>query len=308
MHRSLSSAPTSRLGETEWYSALLDRLPTWPLRLVPGLPARGLRGPDESAVVDVSETYVLASYCIAGATGLSNEALEREVAAAYRTLFAEVALHGRHVVRCWNFIPGIQDATDDGMNRYMVFNAGRHRGYRDACQTSDLPPSAIATASGVGTDGDDLFIAALGALRAGVPIENPRQIPAYRYSARYGPIPPCFSRATLELEPKRLFVGGTSSVCGEDSVHPESFDAQLDETLVNLDALIAEAARCAAVPLSPIGIAGFSHARVYVVHEADGAVVRNRLMEAGVACPIETVVARLCRAELLVEIEGVVTF
>ena len=118
--------------------------------------------------------------------------------------------------------PVFRTTAGDGMNRYMVFNAGRHRGYRRRLSgRRDLPPSAIATASGVGTDGDDLFVAALGALRAGVPVENPRQIPAYRYSARYGPIPPCFSRATLELEPKRLFVGGTSSVCGEDSVHPE---------------------------------------------------------------------------------------
>jgi hypothetical protein len=30
-------------------------------------------------------------------------------------------------------------------------------------------------------------------------------------------------------------------------------------------------------------------------------------MEAGVSCPIETVVARLCRSELLVEVEGVVS-
>ena len=269
MHSPLSSAPNSRLGETEWYSALLDRLLPWPLRFVSGVPTRGLHATGDGTVVRAGETHVLVSRCIVGARWLPDDVLEDEVASAYHSVLAEVALHGRHLVRCWNFIPGIQDHAGHGLNRYMVFNAGRHRGYRRASGTSDLPERAIATASGVGTDGDDLFVAGLGALHAGVPIENPRQVPAYRYSSRYGPVPPCFSRATLEADVKRLLVGGTSSVRGEDSVHPEAVDAQLDETLVNLDVLIAEGARLAcAAPAQPV-LAGFSHVRVYVVDEAD---------------------------------------
>ncbi len=308
MHAPLSSAPNSRLGETEWYSSLLDRLPAWPLQLVPGIPARALHLNGDGTAVDTGETHVLVSRCIPGARLLPDEAFEEAVAATYQSLFAEVALHGRHVVRCWNFIPGIQDQTGNGLNRYMVFNAGRHRGYRRAAGTADLPDRSIATASGVGTEGDDLFVAALGSLSAGVPIENPRQVPAYRYSSRYGPLPPCFSRATLEPGMRRLLVGGTSSVCGEDSVHPEAFHAQLEETLLNLEVLIAEGARVASrVPAQP-ALAGFSHARVYVVDDANRTVACDRLIDAGITCPIEAVAARLCRPELLVEVEGVVSF
>ena len=306
MHPPLSSAPNSRLGETEWYSALLDRLPAWPFRLVPGTPAPGLHLNGDDSVVHAGDSYVLAGRCIVGARWLSDEALEKEVASTYQQLFVEIGLHGRHAVRWWNFIPGIQDPASDGLNRYMVFNAGRHRGYRAASGSPDLAERSIATASAVGTDGDDLFVAVLGSLSPGVPIENPRQVPAYRYSSRYGPLPPCFSRGTLEPEARRLLVGGTSSVRGEDSMHAEAFHAQLEETLVNLDALIAEAARLAHAPPRPV-FRGFSHARVYVLHEGDAAAACSRLMEAGVSCPIETVVARLCRSELLVEVEGVVS-
>jgi len=307
MHPPLSSAPNSRLGETEWYSALLDRLPPWPLSLVSRASTHGLHPTSDGTIVHSGETHVLVSRCIAGARWLSDDALEEEVAAAYTSVLGEVARHGRHVVRCWNFIPGIQDRAGHGLNRYMVFNAGRHRGYRRASGTSDLAVQAIATASGVGTDGHDLFVAALGSVSAGVPIENPRQVPAYRYSSRFGPLPPCFSRATLEADAKRLLVGGTSSVRGEDSMHPEAVGAQLDETLVNLDALITEGARLASAAPARPAIAGFTHVRVYVVDEGDRSAACDRLVDAGVTCPIETVVARLCRPELLVEVEGVVS-
>ena len=43
----------------------------------------------------------------------------------------------------------------------------------------------------------DLMIDALSAASPGIAVENPRQIPSYRYARRYGPRPPCFARATL---------------------------------------------------------------------------------------------------------------
>ena len=71
------------------------------------------------------------------------------------------------------------------------------------------------------------------------PLENPRQVPAYRYSRRYGLRPPCFARAT-KFE-STLFIGGTASIIGEDSRHAAAIVAQTEETLSNLRALIAAA-------------------------------------------------------------------
>ena len=74
----------------------------------------------------------------------------------------------------------------------------------------------------------------------GTPVENPRQTPSWRYSSRYGPLPPCFSRATIV------------DICGTPHAadwghrerrrrgfwHAGQFDAQVEETLLNLEALI----------------------------------------------------------------------
>src|SRR4029078_10963716 len=100
---------------------------------VSGVPTRGLHAAGDGTVVHAGETHVLVSRRIVGARWLPDDVLEDEVASAYHSVLAEVALHGRHLVRCWNFIPGIQDHAGHGLNRYTVFHSGRHRGYRRAC-------------------------------------------------------------------------------------------------------------------------------------------------------------------------------
>src|SRR5205814_10312109 len=105
----------------------------------------------------------------------------------------------------------------------------------------------VTAASGVGHDRQDLVIHALGACAPAAPISNPRQIAPYRYSRRFGPLPPCFARATLlrdQHSATLLLVGGTASIRGEDSVHAENLKQQTRETLENLACLVASAASC----------------------------------------------------------------
>lgn len=69
------------------------------------------------------------------------------------------------------------------------------------------------------------------------------QVPAYKYSKKYGARAPCFSRATISPHPtdesKRLFIiAGTSAVVGEDSVHIGDWVEQTHETLRNTHALL----------------------------------------------------------------------
>src|SRR5439155_23835599 len=78
--------------------------------------------------------------------------------------------------------------------------------------------------------------------RPGVAVNNPRQVAPYHYSQRFGPLPPCFARATrLAHPPGLLLVGGTASVRGEDSVHADDLGNQMGESLLNLAALIGAA-------------------------------------------------------------------
>src|SRR5258708_39506048 len=132
----------------------------------------------------------------------------------------------------------------DGLDRYMVFNAGRFHGYAQWLCASNEFRRLLPTASAVGIISDDLVVYCLASDTRGTPVENPRQKPAYKYSRRYGPMPPCFSRATIANVngQRRLLVGGTASIVGEDSMHLDDVDAQLEETLKNLEALIDAAA------------------------------------------------------------------
>lgn len=286
-------------------------LPGWVGRLVGprALPA----GPcvptvRESAVA--ATPFKVETAVIPGALGLTDQELKEAVCSAYEEIQHLLRGSGApYPVRFWNFIPRIHEPLGEG-TRYMVFNAGRFAALSGSCSVNggvgDCPP--FPTASGVGYDGDDLVIHCLGAARPGEPIENPRQTPAYRYSARYGARPPCFTRATsLAIEPsgpRALLIAGTASVVGEDSRHPHSLRGQIAETFENLSALVA-----AWLEKTPRGAAEsrageFENVRIYYSRESDLDVIvdaiADRLPRAGA---VEAVRADICRPELLMEIE-----
>jgi chorismate lyase/3-hydroxybenzoate synthase len=76
---------------------------------------------------------------------------------------------------------------------------------------------------------------------AGAAVNNPRQVAPYHYSQRFGPLPPCFARATRLESSELLLVGGTASVRGEDSVHIDDLASQCREAYVNLASLVSAA-------------------------------------------------------------------
>ena len=228
---------------------------------------------------------------------MTAEALADAVAAAYRLIASELTLDRRWPLRIWNFVPDIQAPMSCG-DRYMAFNVGRFAAYAewfgDAARFSTLLP----TASGVGVGGDTLWIHVLSATTAGVPVENPRQIPAYQYSRRFGMRPPCFARATMFDQ--TLLIGGTASIVGEDSLHFENIETQTLETCQNIEALIRSALGESGGALDRL-----IDVRVHVSNPAHAptvaAILDSRL---GAHVNVEFVHAELCRRELLVEIEG----
>ncbi len=228
------------------------------------------------------------------------------VTEAYTTVRAAVAAAARIPIRFWNFVPNVDEPMGDGLDRYMVFNAGRYEAFADWFEVGRRDTPILATASAVGIRGRDFVIYCLAAETPGTPVENPRQLPAWRYSSKYGPMPPCFSRATIATIAGRqhLLIGGTASIVGEDSVHDNDIRRQLDETLHNLSALINAAA--ARHEPRPQALARLRDLRAYVT-DSDHAEVIRRTLRA--QCPAvrhtELVHARICRPELLVEIEGV---
>ena len=276
---------------TGWLLPLRAEPPRWAQALASAQPGR----------------WRLLVEAIPGPEALSASGLEEAVADAYRRLARTLADTRLHPVRFWNFIPGIHADLGDGLDRYMAFNAGRYGAFHDwfgsaAMFTRDLP-----TASAVGVAGGPLLVHALGCAAPGSPVENPRQIPAYSYSRRYGPLPPCFARATrltstgADADPPALLVGGTASIVGEDSLHERHARAQTGETLDNLAHLVARAFGIAPAH----ALRAFTDLRVYIVREEDADDVRT-LVDARFpqVAHIEYAQADLCRRELLVEIEG----
>jgi chorismate lyase/3-hydroxybenzoate synthase len=251
---------------------------------------------------------------------LDGPALERAVRDAYRAVAASLAASGHHPVRFWNFVPGIHADMGGGLDRYMVFNAGRYAAFEEWFGQAALFTRTVPTASAVGIGSGSLAIHALGGRHAGVPVENPRQVPAYRYSARYGPIPPCFARGTIvrglptageRVDAAMLLVGGTASIVGENSLHDRDARQQALETFENLAELVAAARRqiggsdAASHDAPRAAFDAFSELRVYVVRDVDAPLLREMVTERfGRTARIEFAQADLCRRELLVEIEG----
>jgi chorismate lyase/3-hydroxybenzoate synthase len=259
--------------------------------------------------------FCLAGVRVRGARGLDGPAFHEATARAYRALRAELRdRHAPHPVRLWNHIPGIHDAMGDGQDRYMVFNAGRYEALSQWFGT-DRFDTRVASASGIGHGGRDLVLHCLASDRPGRAVTNPRQIAPYRYSRKYGPLPPCFARSTVIAPPggvPLVLVGGTASIVGEESVHLGDLARQTEETLTNLAVLLRAAA---GEPASEVEdraalwdryLASYREVRVYYPDPRRLDELRGLLASAFPgAGRIEWRRADLCRAELLVEIEGV---
>jgi chorismate lyase / 3-hydroxybenzoate synthase len=238
---------------------------------------------------------------------------QQAVADAYRVGFEHLDALRLYALRLWAFIPWIH-ADYAGLDRYRVFNAGRFAAYSARLGGRAAFSRSVPTASAVGSRETALHVHCLAAYRPGTPVENPRQVPAYRYSRRFGPLPPCFARATLvpreSGQTERLLVGGTASIVGEESMHEGDLPQQIDETFRNLAAVVGSACLGASSALSSTRseadwLAAYRELRVYHREAAAFETIRARVRETfpGVG-RIEIRQAELCRPELLVEIEG----
>jgi chorismate lyase/3-hydroxybenzoate synthase len=220
--------------------------------------------------------------------------------AAYRELLGfHAESRYRHVWRIWNFVGDINAGSGDD-ERYRQFCLGRARAFERAAGRAAGIGYPAATAVGTVDGRRRLSICWLAGAVAGQPVENPRQVSAFRYPRQYGPAAPSFSRAML-TPGDALLVSGTASIVGHGSLHHGDAGAQLEETLRNLDALAAAASaptgsRAVAAPLLT----------VFLRRPVDPARIVQRLQQHYPAnTGIVVLDADICRAELLLEIEAI---
>ncbi len=214
-------------------------------------------------------------------------------ALAYTALREFIATRAeRHVVRIWNYLGAINHGDGDA-ERYKHFCDGRVRGMG----TFFADGFPAATAIGHLGQVHRLQIYLLACDQPGQRVENPRQVSAWRYPRQYGRTPPSFARATSLPARDVLAISGTAAVVGHASAHQEDLDAQLGETLANLESLLASAGM-------PAGFDTHSPLKAYVRHAADAPRVRDFLCSHLPGVPVLLLHGDICRRELLVEIDG----
>lgn len=282
------------------------------LVLTVGLPELPGRGTEEHWLTSESPRggrygdihYRSTADCLFGAILLSDEesgGMQALTADLYRQIGKlQQATGYRHLLRIWHYFPGINRAEHD-LDRYQAFCVGRY-------QTIDTMPGyerQLPAASAIGTHGRQTLVYFLAAREPGIQVENPRQVSAFHYPEHYSPRSPTFSRAVLKSwgEQTHLYVSGTASIVGHETRHPGDQLAQLDECLVNIEALVRLSGNKHGLPIERL--AQLSLLKVYLRHPADLAAVSERLRQRlGESLPVLFLHGDICRSDLLLEVEG----
>ena len=227
-------------------------------------------------------------------------ALQAASEEAYRRIFRLLdAQEMPHLWRVWNYLANINLETA-GLERYRQFNIGRQDAFLECHRgaTGNVP-----AACAIGLVGGSLNIAFMAGTTPAVPVENPRQVSAYNYPADYGPRSPTFSRAALAYPPAQeiLFISGTASIVGHQTVHPGDVVGQCRESMANIAAVVGEAnRRCRSAPFA---LNALSY-RVYIRHAGDFQKVRDTLKPLIGEAEVAYLQADICRHDLLIEIEA----
>ena len=225
------------------------------------------------------------------------------------------------VFRTWFYMGSIVAPDNRVANqeqRYKELNRARTDAFGDTrflAQYLKTPPAydVYPASTGIGMGGEDVALGstALITSRADVftlPLENPRQTPAFEYARHYSPETPKFARAMAVVYDNQaaVYVSGTASITASETQHIGNPAKQTEETLLNIAALIAPENFAAS------GFAGYGATlqdlavvRAYIKHAADYETVRAVCEQQLQGVPVLYSIGDVCRDDLLVELEAV---
>jgi chorismate lyase/3-hydroxybenzoate synthase len=228
--------------------------------------------------------------------------------AMYERAFALVGeLRYPRIFRMWNFIPNINHPNAEGLEVYRDFCRGR----AEAFECYQAHGHGMPAATGVGSLGGQIgfyFLAARS--RGATHLENPLQQPAYTYPRDYGPRSPSFARGTylagVDGGSDQLYVSGTASILGHETVHAGDIVQQTQTSLRNIERLVSRTNLARYGIDADVNLSDLALVKVYVRNEMHMDVVRQAC-EAVLSPRTELVMLNvdICRADLLVEIEGI---
>jgi len=233
------------------------------------------------------------------------------------TAFLHLGLGFNQIVRQWNYVEriyGFEQIDAQQRQNYQLFNEARGEYYSRYRTAPDFP-----AATGIGVDFGGVTIECVAVAcdknLKSVAICNPKQLNSYKYGQavlkgepqknKTGNQPPQFERARLLTndQTSRLFISGTASIVGQETIGLNDVEKQTRVTIENMELLSEETNLRSYYPELTCIPDRYAYVRVYVKNEADipavQVICRNYFGEV----PMLVVKADICRADLLVEIE-----
>jgi enamine deaminase RidA (YjgF/YER057c/UK114 family) len=266
------------------------------------------------------ESSGCSEYWLAGVEGEEKTLLENARNAFARLLqaFLHLGIGFNQIYRQWNYVEqifGIQEIEGKFRQNYQVFNEARAEYYSKYRTGSGFP-----AATGIGTAFNGITIECMAVecddeVKT-IAISNPKQTNSYKYgqevlkgepqkSSKQNQVPQ-FERARLMTNgaSSRLFVSGTASIIGQETIGIDDVEMQTRVTIANIQSLVSEENLRAHYPELDAVPDKYAYVRVYVKNPEDISVVKTICSGYFRNVPVTFVQADICRADLLVEIEA----
>ena len=213
------------------------------------------------------------------------------------------------VARTWYYIGDLLGAADSG-TRYDRFNQARNEFFGSIWK--DLRYSPAST--GIGMQTRRVAVEAVvmkgaeGAFQV-TWVDNPLQTKPYVYDISVEQkMKPSFSRgaAVTFADWMMFFVSGTASIRKSEVIHVDDVKAQTVATIENIETLFGRENLTGNYGLAKgFTLGDMQQFRVYIKHAEDFEAVREVCRKRMPAAPHSYLLADVCRAQCLVEIEAV---
>lgn len=245
-----------------------------------------------------------------------NIKLQNQIEYSFKTTIGILENEGMNIsdiVRQWNYVPGIIDInleSGKSLQHYQLFNDIRQN-YYSRFSFNDGYPAATGIGTRNGNFDLDFFAVQKNNNVVKVGMSNPKQEDAYEYSQKYllgdtinGTIKkaPLFERAKMlkTNEGTILFISGTASIIGQETVGIDDVKKQTEITINNMNVLVSAMNDY----LKSKNNNQFTHLRAYIKNEKDISIVKSVCESHFPEVSISYLQADVCRDELLVELEG----
>lgn len=212
--------------------------------------------------------------------------LEEDTYKLYRRLFRFIDDEGYNLYRVWNYIPDIEQ-------NYIQFSEGRKQAFDVVGHHHNIPVATAVSSS----NPEQLTVKFYAGVETPIHIDNPLQVPVWEYPKQYGR--PLFSRAA-DVDGV-LFIAGTASIIGSDTVWKDNLYMQVVQTISNIKQILIQTEEKTGKKLSLDALVY----TVYVRPEYTFDEVRDILKMLFTTRNIRFRHKKMCRQDLLVEIEAV---